>query len=191
MAQLSCICGTSTGSLDLGNEFLVCNRCLKPSHQWVETQGDEVLNYFHGGPMDGLAYETSTLLADNTLPIIQYRWTSEVKVSATTGRKARVWEWNPPLNRPEEKAGKPASAPPKKREEIAMSELLERRKNLKVSRAQLSEKSGISQAKIARIERESERNTEEEVQALRAALDAFAAEVPPAEDAEAPADPQE
>lgn len=56
---------------------------------------DEVgLIYFQGGPLDGHAYETATLLGQESLslPVNQYVWTSEKKKSERTGMVAQVWK---------------------------------------------------------------------------------------------------
>lgn len=63
------------------------------------------------------------------------------------------------------------------KKELDMTQDLEgRRKDLKLSRAALAEASGLSQAKIARIEKGGARTTDEEVATLTAALDKYAAE---------------
>ena len=57
-----------------------------------------------------------------------------------------------------------------------IQDLEARRKELKISRAQLSERSGLSQAKIARIEKGGSRTTEDEIATLTKALEVVAEE---------------
>lgn len=57
-----------------------------------------------------------------------------------------------------------------------IQDLEARRKELKISRAQLSARSGLSQAKIMRIEKGGSRTTDEEIAALTKALEVVAEE---------------
>lgn len=142
-----------------------------------------MLNFFRGGPLDGSAYDTSTLLNTPDVPITRYKWTSEVIESKVTGRSARVWIFDESL---EEKTSKPAGAIKQERgTEMSETNLAERRTAAKVSRSKLSEVSGLTQAKIARIERGSTKTTDEETKAYNdglAKLEQAAAAAAPAPD---------
>lgn len=87
----------SSGFSNLGagtpHQWWVCGMCHRPKKYWVQSQGDAVLNFFRGGPLDGLAYKTSDLLtpAASSLHVNEYDWTPETITSEKTGATARVW----------------------------------------------------------------------------------------------------
>lgn len=190
--------GGTTGFTNLGdgiNQWWVHNTCGKPTAAWLQARGDDVLNLFRGGPLDGHAYQTSTLLESNaervewSKQISEYRWTPEVAVSEKTGASARVWVHHTILpddlaeqlkrtvsaNKTPAAAGTTAGQPGmvNHKEDGLMAEntLEDRRKALKLSRKQVATQSGVSEAKVARIEKEGERTTDEEKATLKAALD--------------------
>jgi len=179
------------------------------------------LIYFEGGPLDGTAYETKTLLGLESLnlPVIEYVWTSEKKTSEATGAVAALWRHRDLIDNPtpqpmaatlpqgqnvteaervaevqvqEPVVGlvietaveqpvvqaaqevldggqfdelgndvapdvqpaqpQPAAAAPSTGELPSGEQLLERRKALKASRADVSARSGLAQSKIGAIE---------------------------------------
>lgn len=111
------------------------------------------LVYFKGGPLDGRAYETQSLMTHEALRLeglSQYKWTPEKITSKQTGAEARVWVW------PQEQEYVPAQPPaaePEEQTQMSATELTERRKALHVTRASLAEKAGISIARLDKIER--------------------------------------
>lgn len=196
-----CDCGVATGrqegwtNLGVGTaqEWWVHSACRRPGKKWMEGADPGMLNFFKGGPMDGSAYETQTLLeaAAGSLPVIEYKWTPEVVTSSTTGASARVWLHTSLAN----DASSVAVVPPaddarsddgssvavadvtgghsmSKKNEVNLEE---RRKALKLSRGQVATQSGLTQAKVYRIEKGGARTTEEETAAVTAALDALEA----------------
>jgi hypothetical protein len=61
----------------------------------MQDEGNEVgLILFEGGPLDGTAYETKSLLGTEALniPVMEYKWTSEKRTSEKTGSVAQVWK---------------------------------------------------------------------------------------------------
>lgn len=194
------------------------------------------LIYFLGGPMDGQAYETKDLLGKEalTLPITEYKWTSEKRTSQVTSAVAQVWKHvsvvdgsdspaptpaaapaatppPPPVDTAvendgkstavtiapqkevllelesqlgpnplpaEEEAAPPAQATTDEGELPSGESLLDRRKALKASRAEVSQRSGLAQSKIDTIEnnKPGKRVKPEEVRALADALARLEAE---------------
>ena len=135
-----------------------------------------MLNFFRGGPLDGNAYTTSTLLRrdQGPLPIEDYHWTPEVIVSEKTGASARVWT-HKTLPAPQLAPGQPQHQHRQENNPMAdatsATDLENRRKAAKISRKQLSDKTGLSQAVIYRVERgESKRTTDEETTTYLAGL---------------------
>lgn len=148
-----------------------------------------MLNFFRGGPLDGTAYTTSTLLDGSqggpgwTAQLAEYKWTPEVVVSEKTGASARVWVHHTlapadPMPQPAvstQAAAGPSSAAPseegatmaKKNEQT----LEDRRKAGGFSRNQVAEASGLTVSKVYRIEKGGARTTEEEVATLTAGLE--------------------
>lgn len=150
-----------------------------------------MLNFFRGGPLDGLAYTTSTLLDTSSesstqwaKQLLDYTWTPEVILSPTTGASARVWvhasipcvpERVPPKS--SAVTGSPSPAPTKKGNNVAkkddavLTPLEERRKAGGFSRNQVAQQAGITVSKVYRIEKGGQRTTEEEIAAVTTALD--------------------
>jgi hypothetical protein len=61
----------------------------------MQDEGNEVgLILFVGGPLDGTAYETKSLLGTEALniPVMEYKWTSEKRKSEKTDAVAQVWK---------------------------------------------------------------------------------------------------
>jgi DNA-binding XRE family transcriptional regulator len=131
-----------------------------------------MLNLFRGGQLDGMVYETKTLITSINLSVQGYTWTPEVVVSEKTGAKARVWIFGPQDSQqdgPAEEgtdAGPSSDVRPEGGHQMADVSLEERRKNLKLSRQQLADEAGLTPAKVYRIERGGGRTTEEETQGL-------------------------
>jgi hypothetical protein len=77
--RILCRCGARYGWCKLVNEWdddcWVCGRCGGPSYMAEEKRMG--LAFFRGGPLDGKAYEVSTLTSDVNLGpyIVQYNWT--------------------------------------------------------------------------------------------------------------------
>lgn len=142
----------------------------------------QMLNFFRGGPLDGYAYETSTIIETpqhnaGAIPITEYRWTPEVITSAITGKRARVW-----LHKLLD-AGEPAAMEDEEEPQVTdkgeeKMDLLETRKSLGLSRAALAKESGVSQAKIYRIENGGPRTTDEERDQLAGHLTRLQSEAP-------------
>jgi hypothetical protein len=191
-------CGQRSGYTNLGdkeNPWWVAAKCKRPTLLWLKVQGDTVVNIFSGGPLDGLAYTTSTLLREVEFHslITQYRWTPETKVSSVTGRKARVWRHSL-LTEPdtvtqgsttsptggtitmteqttqESQATEPAP--------IDTSGLEAKREKLGVSRQKVADASDgrLTVAKVYRLERGAgKRTSADEVEAYEKALEILAA----------------
>lgn len=85
---------TNRGTLQ--NPWWVCAFCLKPTERWFLSLGDDVLNFFRGGPVDGYVTTTKFLLSTEGLrvPVALYSWTHELITSPTTGKVARVWVYH-------------------------------------------------------------------------------------------------
>lgn len=198
MANVTCDCATGKKSfINLGtteNQWWVHAACGKPMRAWLTARGVSMLNYFRGGPLDGTAYSTETMLDAEaggpgwTAQLAEYKWTPDIIISEKTGASARVWlhqslapaeEPAPETPDPQAEGQATADVGPTEsatHEEVAiMAEqtLEDRRKALKLSRKQVSVKSGVSEAKVARIEKQGERTTEEEIKTLSDALDAL------------------
>lgn len=109
MSLVSCTCGGRAGYTYV-NGWWVCAICRLPRRMYLEgvingtvpIGRDEIMGliYFEGGPLDGSAYETKTLLGLEAinLPVLEYVWTSETKVSERTGAKAQVWRHQDQIN---------------------------------------------------------------------------------------------
>lgn len=208
MASVTCECPAPSGFTNLGNidsyQWWVHASCGRPTEPWLRAQGEDVLNFFKGGPLDGKAYSTSALL-DATDPghvawvtqLLEYQWTPDVVVSPKTGMSARVWLHSSlaPVLQVNETAQAPVSAsaaagPPspasseegnemaaKKKTEAAPTGTLEdRRKTGGFSRNQVADKAGLSVAVVYRVEKGvSGKTTAEETAAVTSALDALEA----------------
>jgi transcriptional regulator with XRE-family HTH domain len=96
--------------------------CMKPTQAWLMGHASDMLNYFRGGPIDGAAYDTQTLVstAATVLPVAEYHWTPEVITSQATGASARVWAYGPtpvpteleaPVIAPKPEPERPAAVP--------------------------------------------------------------------------------
>ena len=129
-----------------------------------------MLNYFRGGPHDGAAYQTSTLLdaTQGRVSITEYKWTPEIIVSEKTGSSARVWLWKQLIV---EGTDEPVGTTTVLEDNDTANDLTARRNALKLSRGQLAEMTGLTQAKIARIEKGGPRTTPDEMAILSDALD--------------------
>lgn len=190
----------TTGGYD--GRWWVHDACGLPTMPWLKSLGDDMLNLFLDGPRDGKAYATSTLIEEQSL-MEGYHWTPEVKTSPTTGASARVWRFGPRPDRQEEPPPPPREPslspdredqPKKEKDTMAeattTNELKDLRTAAKISRKQLSDVSGLTQAKIARIETGSSRNTEEEIAAFTKGVESLKAKQPaPAAAAEESSDP--
>gem|GEM_PF-5423117 len=156
-----------------------------------------MLNFFRGGPLDGAAYQTSTMLDASegelgwTNQLAEYVWTPDVIVSDKTGSSARVWVHNTqvppdlaeklrqtarktPAASPSGNAAKAGSSGPAQHdEENRMATLEDRRKSLKLSRKQVATQADITESKVYRIEKEGAKTTDEEKTAVSEALDAL------------------
>ena len=194
-------------------EWWVHATCGRPSRKWLEGTQLDVLNFFRGGPLDGYAYETTTLIeeAGAGIPITEYVWTPELITSQTTGKQARVWAHKTTVGaaqagavnhgpvvpaapaEPQDVSSQPAAddstivTPGEPVEDstggtemaakkaAATANLEDRRKELGFSRAQVAEASGLTQAKVYRIEKGTGKTTDEERAQVSAALDQLAA----------------
>jgi len=208
--SISCRCTTNKdGFTNLGvgtdQEWWVHAQCGRPTDGWLREQGDEVLNYFKGGPLDGRAYLTAQLLSRGamSLPIIEYSWTPDTVTSQKTGATARVWIHKDSATAEqgaaeavEETASSQGDADagetPHHGGNTHMSNtgtsLRERRDALKISRPQFAEKLGSTPSKVYRIETDGKRTTDEERAAYAALLDQLEAESGRTVNAEAPLD---
>lgn len=192
--EMVCECGDpikqgfrNEGTASYDNRWWVHVICGKPTEAWLRALGDDMLNYFRGGPIDGTAYETSTLLApvsEGSIPITEYKWTPEVITSEKTGRTARVWlhksmadTYVPPAEEPAAPSASGDAAAPDQpaapTAEAGTLDLAEFRKRLKLSRKQVAQMTGLSEAKVARIESGSARTTDDELGQVREALEAY------------------
>lgn len=185
--------------------------CGKPTFLWIKAMGDTVLNFFVGGPLNEMAYTTSTLLSDTALHslVTEYEWTIEVRNSASTGRIARVWMHKVTQvcgsvahDRNNNRAGGTTMTDQTTQEsqapetaQVDTSGLAEARGSLKVSRQKVADATNgkLTVAKVWRLEQGAGRkNTQEEVDAYKEALrvlEAQASEKQAAENTEGTADP--
>ena len=92
---------TKDGYTNLGTaeaQWWVCGACKRPTKDLMrwKAKNDMLLNFFRGGPLNGLAYKTSDLLLPNAivLRVDLYDWTPETITSEKTGKQARVWVYN-------------------------------------------------------------------------------------------------
>lgn len=197
--------GFTNISTDPDIQWWVCGKCLKPTEGWFKSQGDDVLNMFRGGPLDGYVYTSTTLLSDNRLInlVLGYQFGNEVVTSVTTGKTARVWSFDKvPLaattdpqegnkkmtsaQETQESAEAPAPAP----EPIDASDIRVKREELKLSRTPLAAEAGVTIAQLARIENGGKRTTQAEADQVRAALTRLAERQPaPAPTAEGDSNP--
>lgn len=197
-------CGRRPGFTNLGkgeNQWWVCSECNMPTEQWWSTQGDEVLNKFTDGPLDGMVYTSTSILNDPRLThlLLGYTFTQEVVKSEKTGAIARVWLFSSThhasvvqasttptesstngrgiMTAPESTETAPAAPAP---ESVNTSDLLKARNDLKLSRTQVSQAAGVTVAQLARIENGGKRTTEAEATQVRTALDKLRANQPAA-----------
>ena len=154
-----------------------------------------MLNYFRGGPLDATAYETSTLIETphhaGHIPIEEYKWTPEVIESEKTGRRARVWTHKALVadEAPSTEVAEAATSNNTQGEQV-MSDLIERRKSLKLSRRAVAEEAGITEAQLYTIEKNGPRVTDEAKNNLVETLDRLEQKVAAeASESEAAADP--
>jgi hypothetical protein len=81
------------------NGWWVCNKCELPTTLYLIAMTEKGFSmglvYFEGGPLDGRAYESKSLLGgQGLLPEVgEYNWTSDKKVSGETGAVAQIWRW--------------------------------------------------------------------------------------------------
>lgn len=196
--SLVCECGGKSGFTNLGHgydqQWWVCAACQSPTKPWLAAQGDDMLNFFRGGPLDGTAYTTSTLLDGSqggpgwTAQLAEYKWTPEVVVSEKTGASARVWVHKSqapadPMPQPavstQAAAGQSSPAPNEEGATMAKKNeqtLEDRRKAGGFSRNQVAEATGLTVSKVYRIEKGGARTTEEETAQLVAGLDKLEAD---------------
>lgn len=151
--------------------------CGKPNEAWLRSLGDDMLNFFQGGPLDSNAYATSTLL-DHQHLMEEYRWTPEVLTSQTTGATARVWKHasvkdsDVAADQPQDRDDLVSTT----QEERPMATIADRRKQLKISRAVLANEAGLTHSKVYRIEQEDGKTTPDEIKTVSEALDRLAAQ---------------
>lgn len=190
MAGLACACPAKPIGYSNRQGLFVCVSCNKldtvnlPQAQF--NIRSDIANLFRGGPLDGSAYATETLTSGEfdfftNEGYCLYHVTNELVTSEATGAKARVWEYRetpfaPGKNTTTRKKAvmtENAAAAETTETETAVvtNGLQDRRKALKLSRKQVSDHSGISQAKVARIEGGGKRTTQDEVDQLAKALD--------------------
>lgn len=130
-----------------------------------------MLNYFRGGPLDGYAYATSTLLERQDL-MEGYRWVPKVIVSKKNDDTARVWlhetlRDDVVIVTDHERHDLVTI----EQEDRRMPTMVKRRKDLKLSRERLAELVGMTSAQVQRIESNGVRTTEEERNRVYGALD--------------------
>lgn len=182
-SPLVCTCHVKDPKyVNLGNadhRWWVHIDCQKPYEAWLRSLGDDMLNFFRGGDLDGKAYATSTLL-DHQYLIAEYRWTPDVIISKKTGDTARVWlhesipddvEIVIDQDRHDLKTVRQKDRP--------MQTMERRRKALKMSRERLAELVGMSHAQIQRIESNGVRTTDEERRRIYDVLDRLEAAANP------------
>ena len=135
-----------------------------------------MLNFFRGGPLDGSAYSTSTLLDGTqgetgfTTMLSEYKWTPEVVVSQKTGASARVWVHRSlPVQEPvkQQADAGPTGAAPSQEGIVSMAKkneqsLEDRRKAGKFSRNQVAQASGLTVSKVYGVEKNGARVTDDE-----------------------------
>lgn len=176
MYSMVCTCSDSSiadGYANLGvgyaDRWWVHVGCRRPKESWLRSMGDDMLNYFVGGPLSGNAYATSTVLDHQDL-MEGYHWTPEVVTSQKTGQTARVWKHD---SHEAEQDQRDADLVTTTQEERPMATIAERRKGLKLSRQRLADLAGLSHSKIWRIENDGARTTDEERAAVNNALSKF------------------
>jgi hypothetical protein len=161
-------------------QWWVCVKCKRPTRAWLGGQ-EPMLNLFLGGPLDGSAYETETLIT-HAVDIKNYVWTPDTRVSTSTGATARVWLHKDVTQ--DSVGGHPSTemhtGESSEQEHnttggmpIMSDSLLERRKALKLSRSVVASKAGVTVAQLARIEAGGKKNSQEEISSVSAALDGF------------------
>jgi DNA-binding transcriptional regulator YiaG len=197
-------CGGKKGYTNRGdslNPWWACAQCGKPTEPWFAASGGDMLNFFRGGPLEGLVYDATTILNDaRLLPFLtSYEWTPEL-VTGSTGRVARVWLHNNTISGTVNSTPSHGNTAPENRSktmakneattdetvaaapvevEVADTEGLEAARNeLKISRAKLAEAAGLTVAQVWRIEKGGKRTTVEEATKLRDVLAQLKAAVP-------------
>jgi DNA-binding transcriptional regulator YiaG len=153
-----------------------------------------VLNKFSGGPLDGMVYTSSSLLDDPRLThfVNGYSCTGTIVHSQATNAVARVWELSAtvdtsrtttqngasPVTAPETtESTEAAEAPAPEAPPVDASGIVQKRKDLKLSRTPVAAQAQITVAQLARIENGGKRTTQAEVDQVNAALDALALQV--------------
>ncbi len=141
------------------------------------------MNLFEGGVLDGQSHATFDLLKGglHPLPVADYNWTPELRYD-DAGREHRLWKHrsiplsDSPVAASESRKDSPMS------ENVTLSDFEQKRKAAGVSRQQLAEATGLTAAKIYRIERngDSKRTTEDEKSAYLAGLATAAGDKAPA-----------
>jgi hypothetical protein len=139
-----------------------------------------MLNFFRGGPIDGFAYATSTLLARQDL-MEGYRWISKVIVSKKNDDTARVWLYQDLPDDVEIVLDHDRhDLVTIEQEDRRMPTMEKRRTELRLSRDKLAELAGLKGSQISRIERNGPRTTDQERQAINDVLDRLEAAREPA-----------
>lgn len=86
--------GFSTVYAGTPDEFSTCGKCGHPARMYFQNRLRGVLNYFAGGPGDGLAIETHLLVRGQVrFPIVNYRWTRDTCKSDSGKYDVRIWEY--------------------------------------------------------------------------------------------------
>lgn len=182
-----CKCSGRRGFRLVGDDF-VCVRCNVPQPGY-EVTASGGLTFFRGGPLDGKAYETASLLDPTTaaeLPVHEYRWTAEKITSQLTGQTARVWLWKgpdaapaAPVNNGSDRTNHKESktmAQNTSTDGLTNETLLAQRKELGLSRRQVAEQAGITQAMLCSMETSGKRVKEGVMDKVAGALAHFRSE---------------
>jgi acyl-CoA reductase-like NAD-dependent aldehyde dehydrogenase len=134
--------------------------------------GAAMLSWFVGGPHHGV----QATLQLTRLVLRGYHPTDVFAAAHDGTLLARAWVFGDTLDAGAELARCGFRVVHTEEENEMIQDLEARRKELKISRAQLSERSGLSQAKIARIEKGGSRTTDDEIATLTKALEVVAEE---------------
>jgi DNA-binding XRE family transcriptional regulator len=130
-----------------------------------------MLNFFRGGPIDGYAYDTSTLLQYQDL-VLEYRWVPKVIISKKNDDTARVWLHD---SLPDDAVivvdQDRHDLLTIEQEDRRVPTIEKRRKELKLSREGLGDLVGMTHAQIQRIEQGGPRTTDAERRQIEDVLD--------------------
>jgi hypothetical protein len=95
---ITCHCGKRIGFTCVQG-WWVCRKCKLPTELYLTAMTEKGFSmglvYFEGGPLDGQAYESKSLLGGQGLmpEVGQYNWTPDKKTSSSTGAVAQIWRW--------------------------------------------------------------------------------------------------